>query len=87
MAEKKDKIFKEAEAEIEYLTGDAAKRKIAQMQEDWQYDVDTLNYIARKQGKEERNWRRQESWNWGNCKKDEGRKGWYWFYIKGNWTN
>lgn len=55
MAEKKDKIFKEAEAEIEYLTGDAAKRKIAQMQEDWQYDVDTLNYIARKQGKEERN--------------------------------
>ena len=53
MAEKKDKIFKEAEAEIEYLTGDAAKRKIAQMQEDWQYDVDTSNYIARKQGLEE----------------------------------
>lgn len=50
MAEKKDKIFKEAEAEIEYLTGDAAKRKIAQMQEDWQYDVDTSIYIAKKEG-------------------------------------
>ena len=38
MAEKKNKILKKAREEINYLTGDAAVRRLAELREDWEID-------------------------------------------------
>lgn len=52
MLEKENKIFKTAEADVEYLTGDAEARRIAQMEADWDFDWKTSMRNSRKEGEE-----------------------------------
>ena len=53
MAESKNKILKKARQEMNYLTGDAAVRRLEELKEKWEMDyVSSMNYAERK-GKEE----------------------------------
>lgn len=53
MAEKKNKTLVKARKEINYLTGDAAVRRLAELREDWETDYESGLSYARKEGKEE----------------------------------
>ena len=54
MAESKNKILKKARQEMNYLTGDAAVRRLEELKEKWEMDyVSSMNY-AEKKGKEEK---------------------------------
>ena len=53
MAEKKNKILKKAREEINYLTGDAAVRRLAELREDWEIDYAMGVSGAKKAGFED----------------------------------
>ena len=53
MAEKKNKTLVKARKEINYLTGDAAVRRLAELREDWEMDYESGLSYARKEGKKE----------------------------------
>ena len=57
MAEENNKILKEAEKEVNYLTGDAETRRLAELREKWDFDWNWSMAHAKKdgieQGKEE----------------------------------
>ena len=53
MAEKKNKILKKAREEINYLTGDAAVRRLAELREDWEIDYAMGVRGAKKAGFED----------------------------------
>ena len=57
MAEKKNKTIEKAREEMNYLTGDAAVRRLAELREKWEHDyVDTKEYgrlEGLKQGRKE----------------------------------
>ena len=59
MAGKENKIFERARKEMNYLTGDAAVQRLAELREKWEMDrVSAINYATRKgkaEGKAERN--------------------------------
>lgn len=50
MAEKKNKTLVKARKEINYLTGDAAVRRLAELREDWEMDYESGLSYARKEG-------------------------------------
>ena len=53
MVEKNNKIFERARKEMNYLTGDAAVQRLAELREKWEMDrVSAINYATRK-GKSE----------------------------------
>ena len=53
MAEKKNEIIKKEKKEMNYLTGDAAVQRLAELREKWEMDrVSAINYATRK-GKSE----------------------------------
>ena len=53
MVEKNNKIFERARKEMNYLTGDAAVQRLAELREKWEMDrVSAINYATRK-GKQE----------------------------------
>ena len=53
MAEKKNKTIEKARIEMNYLTGDAEVRRLAELREKWEMDyVSGINY-ARNEGKKE----------------------------------
>ena len=53
MAESKNKVIQKARQEMNYLTGDAAVRRLEELKEKWEMDyVSSMNYAERK-GKEE----------------------------------
>ena len=53
MAEKNNKILKEAEKEVNYLTGDAETRRLAELREKWDFDWNWSMGYAKKEGREE----------------------------------
>lgn len=57
MAEKKNKIIKEAKIEMNYLTGEAEVRRLAELMDKWESDrASELSYAERKglkQGREQ----------------------------------
>lgn len=54
MAENKNKTLKDARKEMNYLTGDAEVRRLAELREKWEMDrINAISY-ATKVGKEER---------------------------------
>ena len=53
MAEKKNKILKKAREEINYLTGDAAVRRLAELREDWEIDYAMGVHGAKRAGLED----------------------------------
>ena len=53
MAEKNNKILKEAEKEVNYLTGDAETRRLAELGEKWDFDWNWSMGYAKKEGREE----------------------------------
>ena len=53
MAEKKNKTLVKARKEINYLTGDAAVRRLAELREDWEMDYESGLSYARKEGREQ----------------------------------
>ena len=53
MAEEKNKILKEAEREVNYLTGDAETRRLAELREKWDFDWNWSMGYAKKEGREE----------------------------------
>ena len=53
MAGKENKIFERARKEMNYLTGDAAVQRLAELREKWEMDrVSAINYATRKGAKE-----------------------------------
>ena len=55
MAENKNETLKKARIEMNYLTGDAEVRRLAELREKWEMDrISAINH-ATKIGKEERN--------------------------------
>ena len=53
MVEKNNKIFERARKEMNYLTGDAAVQRLAELREKWEMDrVSAINYATRKGAKE-----------------------------------
>ena len=59
MAENKNETLKKARIEMNYLTGDAEVRRLAELREKWEMDrISAINH-ATKIGKEERNKRKQ----------------------------
>ena len=52
MAENKNETIKKARKEVSYLTGDAAIRRLAELQEDWNFDYDLGISMAKKEGEE-----------------------------------
>ena len=49
MVEKNNKIFERARKEMNYLTGDAAVQRLAELREKWEMDrVSAINYATRK---------------------------------------
>ena len=55
MAENKNETLKKARIEMDYLTGDAEVRRLAELREKWEMDrISAINY-ATKIGKKERN--------------------------------
>ena len=53
MAVKKNKVLKKAQNEVEYLTGDAELRRLAELQEKWAWDEQFYRSMAIKEGREE----------------------------------
>ena len=54
MAEEKNEKLKKARIEMNYLTGEAETRRLAELREKWEMDrVSAINHATRK-GKEER---------------------------------
>lgn len=53
MAVEKNKVIKNAKTEVDYLTGDAELRRIAELQEKWAWDEKFFKSIAKKEGHEE----------------------------------
>ena len=54
MAENKNKTLKDARKEMNYLTGDAEVKRLAELREKWEMDrINAISY-ATKVGKEER---------------------------------
>lgn len=53
MAEKKNKTLEKARVEMDYLTGDAAVRRMAELREKWEMDRNSELYYAKTKGKEE----------------------------------
>ena len=53
MAVKKNKVLKKAQSEVEYLTGNAELRRIAELQEKWAWDEQFFKAMAKKEGREE----------------------------------
>ena len=55
MAEKKNKILKEARQEVTYLTGDAEVKRLAELRENWNMERIWDEDLARKEGIKQRN--------------------------------
>ena len=53
MAIKKNKVLKKAQNEVNYLTGNAELRRIAELQEKWAWDEKFFKAMAKKEGREE----------------------------------
>ena len=53
MAVKKNKVLEKAQDEVEYLTGDAELRRLAELQEKWAWDEQFYRSMAIKEGREE----------------------------------
>ena len=53
MAESKNVILKKARKELDYLTGDAAVRRMAELREKWEMDEIAVKKHAERIGKEE----------------------------------
>ena len=53
MAEKKNKILKEARNEVNYLTGNEAIRRMAELREKWDLEYEMSMEYAKKLGKEQ----------------------------------
>ncbi len=53
MAEKKNKILKEARNEVNYLTGNEAIRRMAELREKWDLEYEMSMEYAKKQGQED----------------------------------
>ena len=53
MAVKKNKVLEQAQDEVEYLTGDAELRRLAELQEKWAWDEQFYRSIAIKEGRKE----------------------------------
>lgn len=54
LAEKNNKTLERARYEMNYLTGDAAVRRLAELREDWEMDRNSDMYWAKEEGKEEK---------------------------------
>ena len=52
MAEKKNKTLKKAREEMEYLTGDEAVRRLAELRKKWEMDYVSGMSLAEERGKE-----------------------------------
>ena len=50
VAEKKNKVLKKARKEVEYLTGDAAVRRMAELREKWDLEYEVSMDYAKKKG-------------------------------------
>lgn len=53
LAEKNNKTLERARFEMNYLTGDAAVRRLAELREKWEMDRNSDIYYAKEEGKEE----------------------------------
>jgi len=53
MAEKNNAVLKKARKELDYLTGDAAVRRMAELREKWEMDEIAVKKNAERIGKEE----------------------------------
>ena len=53
MAEKKNKTIGKAREEMNYLTGDAAVRRLAELREKWEHDYADTKEYGRQEGKQE----------------------------------
>ena len=53
MAESKNVVLKKARKELDYLTGDAAVRRMAELREKWEMDEIAVKKHAERIGKEE----------------------------------
>lgn len=53
LAEKNNKILEKARFEMNYLTGDAAVKRLAELREKWDMDWNRDMYYAKEEGKEE----------------------------------
>ena len=53
VAEKKNEVLKKARKEVEYLTGDAAVRRMAELREKWDLEYEVSMKNAKKQGEED----------------------------------
>ena len=53
MAVKKNKVLKSAQDEVNYLTGNAELRRIAELQEKWAWDENFFKMMAKKEGRQE----------------------------------
>ena len=53
MAEKKNEIIKKAKKEMNYLTGEAAERRMQELRERWEMDYNSDIGEAKEQGKTE----------------------------------
>ena len=53
MAEKKNKTIGKAREEMNYLTGDAAVRRLAELREKWEHDYADTKEYGRREGKQE----------------------------------
>ena len=53
VAEKKNKVLKKARKEVEYLTGNAAVRRMAELREKWDLEYEVSMNYAKKQGIED----------------------------------
>ena len=52
-AVKKNKVLEKAQDEVEYLTGDAELRRLAELQEKWAWDEQFYRSMAIKEGRKE----------------------------------
>ena len=58
VAEEKNDKLKKARIEMDYLTGDAEVRRLAELREKWEMDrVSAINYATRNRNKRRKNWR------------------------------
>ena len=53
LAEKNNKTLEKARFEMNYLTGDAAVRRLAELREDWEMDRNSDIYYAKEEGRKE----------------------------------
>ena len=61
MAEEKNEKLKKARIEMNYLTGEAETRRLAELREKWEMDrVSAINHATRKGKEERKNWRGKE---------------------------